>query len=83
MAVLHIPFHRLFKQKARLPALIQAVESAYPPLAYTAELCGIHYTSQVKYKYSSVGIMCEDGCKFFLVNQSFYSCNDFVFVDVC
>ena len=40
----HIP-SLFFTPNTRLQALVQAVESAYPPLAYTAELCGIHYTT--------------------------------------
>ena len=32
---------------ARLPTLLQAVEAASPPLFFTTEFCGLHFTPQV------------------------------------
>ena len=43
----HIP-SIFFTPNSRLQSLIQAVEQASPQLVYTAELCGIHYTPQVR-----------------------------------
>ena len=39
---------QFFVPNTRLGALVQAVEGASPPLVFTAELCGLYYTSVVR-----------------------------------
>lgn len=43
----HIP-SQFYTPKTKLPSLMSAVENASPPLAFTAELCGLHYTPIVR-----------------------------------
>ena len=42
----HIPSH-FFTPGTKLSVLTQAVEGASPPLAFTAELCGLYFTPAV------------------------------------